>query len=209
MTSSYIAAHAYKLSLNSDTSRRLRNEDEKQLSRKKMLEENNNSITHSTTMYNNSISQKKRMKISPELIFHENCPENSHTQNPPPPPNVPPPKLGGGTLGGGDTTTTMSSNVNTSTTTPSHRDRLWCPDNSIITHLPGVYTNGECCLMKILPGVDEVTKKWNEDSTKNGNVSNDNNNINNDNSSSSFVNDYVVVISQHDSHEKFNFEPKT
>ncbi|CAD7956904.1 unnamed protein product [Amoebophrya sp. A25] len=61
----------------------------------------------------------------------------------------------------------------------SWEDRLWTPSHEHVTYYPGVYTNGECCLMKI-QHCDSPDDGFDYDQ-------------------------YVLLLSQHDSNEKIKF----
>ncbi|CAD7940849.1 unnamed protein product [Amoebophrya sp. A120] len=62
----------------------------------------------------------------------------------------------------------------------SWEDRLWCPSHEQVTYFPGVYTNGECCLMKIQhsSAPTDGSDEWEQ---------------------------YVLLLSQHDSAERVKF----
>lgn len=77
----------------------------------------------------------------------------------------------------------------------SWNDRLWCPSNEHVMYYPGVYTNGECCLMKIqYTGNDDEAMSHNQFKT-----------IKTGSADVLEYDQYILLLSQHDSSEKFHF----
>mmetsp|Transcript_22533 Transcript_22533/g.56965 ORF Transcript_22533/g.56965 Transcript_22533/m.56965 type:complete len:1315 (+) Transcript_22533:590-4534(+) len=94
---------------------------------------------------------------------------------------------GGGEVGGGGKTALLSNGTSSTLSSgfATWEDRLWCPSHEHVTYYPGVYTNGECCLMKIQHSdpqhISDPTQRPDD------------------------YDQYVLMLSQHDSCEKIKF----
>jgi len=72
----------------------------------------------------------------------------------------------------------------------SWKDRLWCPCNDQVRYYPGVYTNGECCLMKVQHMETDSEGRPLEYTPDPNNP---------------IYDQYILLLSQHDSNETFRF----